>query len=750
MATVTNTIKLPDGTAPTYATAKIELIASANGNAAGWVTATDVTVLAEANPTVTAGAWTATLTPNADIDPAGTVYRVTEHAGRHRYVHHIEVGSGGGTVHDLLVDPPASLATAGSEAYTDAAIARLLVDVSRYDTFADAIEAAEPGATVFFPPGDYTATEHTPIDTAGLTLLGYGATITGGAHQLFVVNADDVTLEGLTLVRSTDAATFSDTTAERSCVAVDADRFTSLNCDYTDANFACLYFNNGIAKPTVRGGIFANSVATQNGCAIYAAAGTSPTVDITIDSVEVDGTAGCPDGILLFDCQRATVTSCHVHDLEILPTITIGANWSLVSGNVYRTRTAAGTNPGVDGVTTDRDDGPTRVVKLNGTQMGENTATPATPSANQWGISAGYLYINLNGTDPNTQTVTSGIVGGYGIMLYSANTASVPIIKNRVAGNRVHDVDGFGIYLQLGDATGVDNTTAQNTITAAALAGDQHTSLPFAGLGIIAGSRTVCVGDRVSECGTPSTSTCDGVKVLPGATNIGGATFLGCTSNSNTRRGFAISNDCVLLGCEASGNTLDGVNCTPPAATAQTMRNIAVIGGKFQSNGLRGIAIDCTSATASAKISGTTCSNNTQNGILVLGTVDTSIVGNECTTNGATSHAQIRVRSPAARTSVVGNVVHSATASAIGILVDAGTTNTVVTGNTASLTNQYSFGVTVRVGGTETVGDFIGSGDPAGAVTAGIGSTFRRTDGGTGTTYYVKESGTGSSGWVAK
>ena len=43
-----------------------------------------------------------------------------------------------------------------------------------------------------------------------------------------------------------------------------------------------------------------------------------------------------------------------------------------------------------------------------------------------------------------------------------------------------------------------------------------------------------------------------------------------------------------------------------------------------------------------------------------------------------------------------------------------------------------------------------GSGTPEGAVTAPVGSTFRRSDGGASTSFYVKESGTGNTGWVAK
>lgn len=51
---------------------------------------------------------------------------------------------------------------------------------------------------------------------------------------------------------------------------------------------------------------------------------------------------------------------------------------------------------------------------------------------------------------------------------------------------------------------------------------------------------------------------------------------------------------------------------------------------------------------------------------------------------------------------------------------------------------------------TATVGAFYGAGSPEGVVSAGIGSTYHRTDGGAGTSMYVKESGTGNAGWVAK
>ncbi|MEE8382235.1 MAG: hypothetical protein V3R78_10235 [Thermodesulfobacteriota bacterium] len=58
--------------------------------------------------------------------------------------------------------------------------------------------------------------------------------------------------------------------------------------------------------------------------------------------------------------------------------------------------------------------------------------------------------------------------------------------------------------------------------------------------------------------------------------------------------------------------------------------------------------------------------------------------------------------------------------------------------------------LTGALGTKGTVGLSANSGSPEGAVTAGIGSLYLRTDGGAGTSMYVKESGTGNTGWVGK
>lgn len=78
----------------------------------------------------------------------------------------------------------------------------------------------------------------------------------------------------------------------------------------------------------------------------------------------------------------------------------------------------------------------------------------------------------------------------------------------------------------------------------------------------------------------------------------------------------------------------------------------------------------------------------------------------------------------------------------------------VVTGDTIDV-NISTQGMNSRqqLRASETLKNVIqdsGSGTPEGVITAGIGSTWSRTDGGAGTSFYVKESGTGNTGWVAK
>lgn len=76
-----------------------------------------------------------------------------------------------------------------------------------------------------------------------------------------------------------------------------------------------------------------------------------------------------------------------------------------------------------------------------------------------------------------------------------------------------------------------------------------------------------------------------------------------------------------------------------------------------------------------------------------------------------------------------------------------GTAACVKRGNIESATAANNFD---RDAGSTGTTHRTGSGTPEGAITATIGSTYRRSDGGAGTTFYVKESGAGNTGWAAK
>lgn len=204
MATVTNTIKLPDGSTPAHAAAVIELVASTTTRAAGWVTATDVTILSKVRPTVTSGAWSADLTPNADITPSGTVYKITETADRTQYVHYISVGPGGGTVHDLLVDAPASLPSAAlTDHIADASGAHAASAISIADaagTYSGAtVEAAlaEIGVRDVVLP----AATGSDLGTINDTLTGYsGGVVRGRPGETYTIDGPIVIPSDTTLV----------------------------------------------------------------------------------------------------------------------------------------------------------------------------------------------------------------------------------------------------------------------------------------------------------------------------------------------------------------------------------------------------------------------------------------------------------------------------------------------------------------------------------------------------------------------
>lgn len=581
-----------------------------------------------------------------------------------------------------------------------------------------AIVAAPAGGAI--DGGGRTFRVTAPI-VVGKTITLRNGKLVAGDHQALVITAPDVAAYRFHCERGIGAAA-SDASDQRSNVVVNAPRFLAFDCNYTNANLACLYFVHAAADDSkIFGGRITNTSAVQDSAGIYAAAGGGATVNkgIVADGVDVDGT--CAQGILLFDPRACRVNGCKVRNMAKLPDVEL-VGWANVAGNVYRA--------------TDRTDGATRVLFDNGAQQTENTATPATPGAGEWGIAGGFVYLNLGGTDPATRTITSRIVSGYGITLYVTGAAATPAHDNVVSNNEIHDVDGFGIYFAFGPASvAANNKTTANRLRNVCTSGVQTVSLPFAGIGVDGGVNTLLLGDTVVASGA------DGVRQSNGGTGRA----LGVTVDGSTNNGFYTGAPWRHLACKSVSNTQHGFLAYLPGGSLIGL-GYTDCEAAFNANfGLH--AENTTGAAMTVEVIGGEYHHNTQRGIQLSKCSDSKIVGPSSHDNGA-GFEHIYVNNAASARVIVDDcTVYNAT---WGITVDAGTDIAVGLNHVAAgVTNPLNLSGVVRVAGTRPAA-FMGSGTPEGAVTAPVGSTYARTNGGAGTSLYVKESGAGNTGWVGK
>lgn len=180
MATVTNTVLLPDGTGARDAVVVIRLVASTDPNAESQGFGPAGELVGESRPRVSAtGAWSATLTANSAITPAGSVYQVvTQVPGRAWLVDYISVpaGTASYTVQSLLTDPPAAIAPSALGGH-----------------IGNPLDAHDASAISFIPSGAITAEDvQGAIAQAGsgssspwvaLGALGATETVTAAATQ---------------------------------------------------------------------------------------------------------------------------------------------------------------------------------------------------------------------------------------------------------------------------------------------------------------------------------------------------------------------------------------------------------------------------------------------------------------------------------------------------------------------------------------------------------------------------------------
>lgn len=502
---------------------------------------------------------------------------------------------------------------------------------------AAALSSLQSGAVMDLGGLAYKTTA--PLTLSKAVVLRNG-TINAGNHNALTITGSGVVLDkGLKLTRGTGSGVL-DTLAQKALVSATAP-FVSDGVAYSGTAHSCVYLAHALCNgTTIRHGSMVNNTAAQDSAGVYVAAGATGNLDITVDAVSISG--ACADGVLIFDSQRCRVSGCRINGMAILPTVTL-AGWTLVTGNIYKQRTASGT-PGSTGVSTDRADGNTRVVKQAGTQLVES-GTPTTPGTNTWGESGGFVYINLGGTDPNTVTITSDIVSGYGVTFYSTANGFTTVSANLVDGNQIHDVDGFGIYMQLSNYsnTCVDNKTAFNTLTNVCLKGSQSTTLPFAGIAWNGGLNCLSIGDHIDTVGTVSL-TVPGFYASDAGVPCRGRAIGVVVANSLAAEGFRCNDasEWSYIGCTATGNATSGFK--GQLNPSRVVTGLQFLGCTATGNALAGLSLDASQsgAVCSAVIIGGDYYSNTQQGI-ILNTVRNTFVDGAIThDNGSTSFPQLR------------------------------------------------------------------------------------------------------------
>ena len=510
--------------------------------------------------------------------------------------------SGGGSilVSDFFIDQSTT---------SDAAIAAALVAAS-----------TSPLGIVDFGGVSYMTLDTVRCTHAGLTLQNGGITAAGQFPAL-VIEADDVTCRGMQFSRSQSSG-ISDSGYQRSCVSVSGKRFRSHDCSYLATNLACVYLNHAACDGAlITGGEMTGCAAVHDGSGVYAQAGLIGNRNITIKSVYIHDMV---QAILLFDTGDSLIENNRVERMRKLATVPL-TGWTQVGNNVWRQRSAAGTS-GVDGVSTDREDGPTNAISVDGKNLGEVLSGTMTPTANGASSEGGYVYIDLGGADPNSATILSDIVSGYAYAIYAASLDAGLVSRNKICYNSAIDCDGFGIYLQLrGNANAIGNHVLGNSLSNVCLAGVQHASLPYAGIGITGGSDTLLSGNYLNGVGAFGENV-PGIRVDFPVSYAGtpSGNIIGTTVTKSFGPGFDIrASNWSLQDCRAGYNRGSGFLVAASQDSA-IVANVTLTDCHAHGNGRDGFSIDgSTSApgvgSVSATIIGGSATANVGRGVSVVG-----------------------------------------------------------------------------------------------------------------------------------
>lgn len=591
------------------------------------------------------------------------------------------------------------------------------------------ISAASTGDVIDL--GDRTYNVAAPITISKGVTIKNGALISS-VNRVCLLTAQNVTMKDVTVTRT------GGTTASTAACVVNASGSRFIDCIMSSSQEQALRLANGNSNRTkVIGGKYTTSTAVDS-AAITLLSGVVHNYDVVIRNAEIRNT-GYGSGITLFNCSRSTVDTCDVQGIRRSPLVTF-SNWENTAGNIYRTLDRA------DGTTTN-------AVYVNGVEYpGSSQVLNTSPTEGNYGISGGYVYIQLiGGGNPNSVTVTGTRTNGYGILFYSSSGESLGMKDNLAKHNYVEDVDGFGIYIQTLANIPENNRTLQNTLRRTCLTGVTVGLLPFAAIGVFGGKGVLLEGDYIDGVGTEETPApgidfkfsrdCPFVEG-----SVVGATVTNATSHgiSVTQGDFKIAQcrvydnagNAITSGLIQSGETCEvelvanscfrNNNGAAFGSSAGSFTRVTVNGGRYYDNTVRNINI---SRCREWYIGGGVVSHNAGNiGISVSNTSLRGIIGDVFLRSGL----GIGISDDMADL-FVGNVCH-----------DGSSGTKFNTAGPYRLAGVKGFpAVWVIPSGHSFV-------TPEANITAAPGSLCVYGGGGTSTTLYVKESGTGNTGWVAK
>lgn len=427
-------------------------------------------------------------------------------------------------------------------------------------------------------------------------------------------------------------------------------------------------------------------------------------------------------------------------------------------------------------------------VQLTGAGSALVGGTVNANKANQSSDKAG-VVLGANGARVERATVLNG--GTYGIYGYNANRLSIRECS-------VIDSDDTGIFVEASSAASadvLDLNVSFNRVDRSAISASSVVGPGIQVRGYTSGSHgnegARIVGNVVRMPTDPTSDTAIGIEcsnladrpVVQGNVVWGGSigiSMSGVTAPSVT--GNTVYN-ADLYGLEAAGCAYGTFTGNTVVGNALTRNGISASqsAGKYNAfvgntiSGLTGDAILIQSnehCTVSANTIEQTVSSYAIN---VVSSDHCTITGNQLT--GASTATKGIVLDTSTGGAISGNVIKDFTQNAVLLYAASAVTldGITISGNEFKNTNNQvssqlssggALGTNIRVVGNagssrngksanwrnfkDDILEAWGTGDPEGVLTAGIGSSYHRTDGGAGTCWYVKESGAGNTGWVGK